>query len=164
MLNIERFSTKKMISNIYSSNLVMKLTGATPNQLKYWCRIELVHPELRGRRAFYSFKDIIKLRVLVSLRKNGLSLQKVRFGIEKLSEILPDDEPLSRLLIYTDGSDMIVLEKGRFFSAITKQQYFCFDTGDIEADLAGLQKTRIVISTGKDTDGTKKIQNEMNAA
>jgi len=153
-----------MVANIYSSNLVMKLTGATPNQLKYWCRIELVHPELRGKRAFYSFKDIVKLRVLVSLRKNGLSLQKVRFGIERLSEILPDGEPLTRLLIYTDGSDMIVLEKGKYFSAITKQHYLCFDTGDIEADIVRLQKTRILIKTEKEKDGTKKLLRNTKAA
>ncbi|MDQ1334752.1 MAG: merR-type protein, partial [Thermodesulfobacteriota bacterium] len=34
-------------------------------------------------------------------------------GINRLSEMLPDDEPLSRLIIYTDGVDMIVLEKGK---------------------------------------------------
>lgn len=122
----------------YTTDLVMKLTGATSNQLKYWVRIDLIRPEINGRRAFYSFKDIVKLRVLVSLRKRGLSLQKVRFGITRLSEILPDDEPLSRLIIYTDGEDMIVLEKGKYFSAITKQHYFRFDTEQIGAEIIKL--------------------------
>ena len=80
----------------------------------------------------------MKLRVLVSLRKNGLSLQKVRLGINRLSEMLPDDEPLSRLIIYTDGMDMIVVEKGKYFSAITKQQYFRFDTEQIGAEITDL--------------------------
>jgi len=124
----------------YKTDLVTKLTGATSNQLKYWGRIELVAPEINGRRAHYSFKDIVKLRVLVSLRKNGLSLQKVRLGINRLSEMLPDDEPLSRLIIYTDGMDMIVVEKGKYFSAITKQQYFRFDTEQIGAEITELQQ------------------------
>ena len=122
-----------------TTDLVIKLTKATPNQLKYWNRINLIQPRIESRRAFFSFKDIVKLRVLVSLRKNGLSLQRVRLGIEKLSEILPDEEPLSHLLIYTDGEDMIVLEKGKYFSAITKQQYFRFDTSQIGADIIRLQ-------------------------
>jgi len=122
----------------YKTDLVTKLTGATSNQLKYWSRIGLVAPEINGRRAHYSFKDIVKLRVLVSLRKNGLSLQKVRLGINRLSEMLPDDEPLSRLIIYTDGMDMIVVEKGKYFSAITKQQYFRFDTEKIGAEITEL--------------------------
>jgi len=128
------------MEHTHKTDLVMKLTGATSNQLKYWGRLELVTPEINGRRAHYSFKDIVKLRVLVSLRKNGLSLQRVRLGIKRLSEMLPDDEPLSRLIIYTDGMDMIVVEKGNYFSAITKQQYFRFDTEQIGAEITKLQR------------------------
>ncbi len=124
----------------YKTDLVMKLTGATSNQMKYWGRLGLVAPEINARRAHYTFKDIVKLRVLVSLRRNGLSLQKVRLGITRLSEMLPDDEPLSRLIIFTDGMDMIVVEKGKYFSAITKQQYFRFDTEQIGAEITKLQR------------------------
>ena len=137
---MEIFQLKSNMTHVYTTDLVKRLTGATSNQLKYWGRIELVAPEINGRRAYYSFKDIVKLRVLVSLRKNGLSLQRVRLGIKRLSEMLPDDEPLSRLIIYTDGMDMIVVEKGKYFSAITKQQYFRFDTEQIGAEITELQQ------------------------
>ena len=73
------------MSKIYPTNLVRKLTGATLNQLKYWVRINLISPDREGKSSFYSFKDIVKLRVLVSLRKEGLSLQKVREGIKNLT-------------------------------------------------------------------------------
>ena len=128
------------MNNIYPTKLVRKLTGSSLNQLKYWVRINLVSPERKGKASFYSFKDIVKLRVLVSLKKRGLSLQKVREGIRNLSAMLPDDEPLSRLLIYTDGVDMIVVEKGKYFSAITKQRYFRFDTEQIGTEVIGLQR------------------------
>lgn len=134
---------------IYKSDLVMKLTGATSNQLKYWGRLSLIAPRINGRRAHYSFKDIVKLRVLVSLRKNGLSLQKIRLGITRLSEMLPDDEPLSRLIIYTDGMDMIVVEKGKYFSAITRQQYFRFDTEEIGAQIMKLQRSHMLTPLSK---------------
>ena len=127
------------MNNIYPTKLVRKLTGSSLNQLKYWVRISLVSPEKKGKYSFYSFKDIVKLRVLVSLRRKGLSLQKVREGIENLSGMLPDDEPLSRLIIYTDGVDMIVVEKGKYFSAITRQHYFRFDTEQIGAEIVRLQ-------------------------
>ena len=129
------------MNKIYPTNLVRKLTGATFNQIKYWVKINLVSPERDGKFSFYSFKDIVRLRVLVSLRKKGLSLQKVRKGIKNLSKMLPDEEPLSRLIIYTDGMDMIVVEKGKYFSAITRQQYFRFDTEQIRAEIIKLQKT-----------------------
>jgi len=127
------------MKNIYPTKLVQKLTGATLNQLKYWVRISLVAPKREGKFFFYSFKDIVKLRVLASLRMKGLSLQKVRKGIINLSRLLPDEEPLSRLIIYTDGIDMIVIEKGKYFSAITRQQYFRFDTEQIDAEVVRLQ-------------------------
>ena len=127
------------MNNIYPTKLVRKLTGSSLNQLKYWVRINLISPQRMGKSSYYSFKDIVKLRVLVSLKRRGLSLQKVREGIRNLSAMLPDDDPLSRLVIYTDGVDMIVVEKGKYFSAITKQQYFRFDTEQIVAEIIRLQ-------------------------
>ncbi|MDY6971326.1 MAG: MerR family transcriptional regulator [Thermodesulfobacteriota bacterium] len=127
------------MNTVYPANLVRKLTGATINQLKYWVRTGLVLPERKGKFSFYSFKDIVKLRVLVSLKRRGLSLQKMRKGISNLSGVLPDDEALSRLVIYTDGVDMIVVEKGKYFSAVTKQRYFRFDTEQIGAEIIRLQ-------------------------
>ena len=125
----------------YSTKFVRKLTGATENQFKYWVKIRIITPERIGKTHYYSFRDIVKLRVLVQLRRNGLSLQKVRKGIDNLSRILPDTEdPMTRLMIHTDGIDMIVVEKGNYFSAITRQQYFIFDTGKIESEMVKLQK------------------------
>ena len=143
------------MQNIFPTKFVQKLTGATLNQLKYWVRIRLVAPKREGKSFFYSFKDIVKLRVLVSLRNKGLSLQKVRKGIKNLSMMLPDDEHLSRLIIYTDGVDMIVVEKGKYFSAITKQQYFRFDTEQIGAEIIRLQNydREFVKKTGPLIDG-----------
>ena len=60
--------------------------------------------------------------------------------------MLPDDEPLSRLMIYTDGMDMIVVEKGKYFSALTKQHYLRFDTEQIGAEIIDLQKTDSTLS------------------
>ncbi len=127
------------MQDIYPTRLVQKLTGATLNQLKYWVRTGLLCPIREGKCFFYSFKEIVKLRVLVSLRNKGLSLQKVRIGIKNLASILPDAEPLTRLIIYTDGVDMIVAEKGNYFSAITRQRYMRFDTEQIGAELVNLQ-------------------------
>jgi DNA-binding transcriptional MerR regulator len=145
------------MKNIYSTKLVQKLTGASVNQLKYWVRINLVSPEKRGKASFYSFKDIVKLRVLVSLKRKGLSLQKVREGIRNLSAMLPDDEPLSRLIIYTDGIDMVVVEKGKYFSAITKQQYFSFDTEQIGTEIFNLQKSDSVFQKSREVSGKERI-------
>jgi len=50
------------------------------------------------------------------------------------------DDPLSKLVIYTDGIDMIVIEKGKYFSAMTRQHYFRFDTEQICVEIINLYK------------------------
>ncbi|MFX0204356.1 MAG: MerR family transcriptional regulator [Candidatus Hodarchaeota archaeon] len=125
----------------FPTKQVRRLTGATNNQLKYWVKTGLVCPKLDGKTFTYSFRDIIKLRVIVSLKENGLSLQKIKKGLKNLSEMLPDsDDLLSRLVIHTDGFDMIVNEKGMYFSATTMQRYFRFDTEQLKADIIKIQK------------------------
>jgi DNA-binding transcriptional MerR regulator len=126
---------------MYKTQLVRKITKATENQLKYWVKIGIVHPQKIGKLHLYSFRDIIKLRLIISLKENGLSLQKIHKGIKKLSDLLPDsDDPLTRLIIYTDGFDMIVSEKGKYFSATTMQRFFQFDTEKINSEIIELQK------------------------
>lgn len=114
----------------------VRLTKVTENQLKYWVRSELIHPQKIGKSYYYSFRDIIKLKMIASLKAKGLSLQMIRKGLENLSETLPkSDEHLSRLVIYTNGIDMIVCEKGSHFSAITKQRYLSIDTEKIRNNI-----------------------------
>lgn len=134
----------KTMENIYPTGLIRKLTNASDNQLKYWIKIGIIIPEKIGKTFYYSFRDIIKLRVIVSLKKNGLSLQKIKKGINNLAVNLPEsDDPLSRLIIYTDGIDMFVNEKGKYFSATTMQQFFKFDTEEINNEIMDLQNNEM---------------------
>lgn len=129
------------MKNIYPTGLVHKLTHATENQLKYWVRIEIISPVKVGKTFHYSFRDIIKLRLIVSLKRNGLSLQKIKKGLKNLSKTLPEsDDPLTRLIIYTDGADMFVNEKGKYFSATTMQRFFKFDTEEINNEIIELYR------------------------
>lgn len=135
------------MTNNYPTRLIRSITKATDNQLKYWVRIGLVTPEKKGKTFFYSFKDIIKLRLLIKLKENGLSLQKIKKGIKKLSEMLPAaDDPLAKLVIYTDGVDMLVIEKGNYFSATTMQKYFQFDTAKIKSDIIYFNNNKAIES------------------
>jgi len=84
--------------------------------------------------------------MIVSLKTKGLSLQMIRKGLKNLSEALPEsDELLSSLVIYTNGIDMIVCEKGRHFSAITRQRYLSIDTEKI-------QNNMLELPSGSDVD------------
>jgi uncharacterized protein (DUF433 family) len=67
----------------FSADQVLRLTGLSATQLRYWDKTEFFHPEhAYGARAFgrvYSFRDVVALRVIAMLRKeHKLSLQVLR--------------------------------------------------------------------------------------
>ena len=80
------------ISTLFTTNVVLRVTGASTNQLKYWVKIKLLTPTHKGRRYLYTFRDVIRIRIIAKLKDKGLSLQKIRKGIDNLSKVLPSDE------------------------------------------------------------------------
>jgi DNA-binding transcriptional MerR regulator len=62
----------------FTSNEVVELTGITPRQLQWWDERGIVTPERAGHRRLYSFDDLAEVAVIVELRAKGFSLQRVR--------------------------------------------------------------------------------------
>ncbi len=131
------------LNKLFSTDMVSRVTGATANQLKYWVKIGLISPTQDGRRYLYTFRDVIKIRVISNLKDEGLSLQKIRKGIDNLTKVLPsDDDPLARLIIFTDGQEMIAMEKGMYFSATSMQRYFRFDLEQLQTSIINFQSDK----------------------
>lgn len=154
-------------TKLYSTRLVMAVTHITSSQLKYWCKTGLLTPvqceptKIDGRsrsRAwknyFFSFKEVVEIKLIVGLRNRGLSLQKIRLAITNLRNSLPPDKAtLASLQVRTDGKDVYVLEKGRFFSAISGQTFFRFDTDGLDGELIDLKKKEL-----RHTPSSKKVK------
>ena len=62
----------------FTSNEVVELTGITPRQLQWWDERGIVTPEREGHRRLYSLDDVAEVAVIVELRDKGFSLQRVR--------------------------------------------------------------------------------------
>ena len=68
----------------FTADQASRLTGCTPSQLRYWDNVRLVQPSIQrtggrpGVRRKYSFRDLVILRVVRSLKDNGMSLQRIR--------------------------------------------------------------------------------------
>jgi DNA-binding transcriptional MerR regulator len=74
--------------------------------LDYWDEKGLVTPSVnvasgKGSERRYSFRDLLKLRVVRELRGAGLSLQKIQKAIRALSR--RTDDPLADFRLITDG-------------------------------------------------------------
>ena len=89
-----------------------RFTGCTGNQLRYWDKIGLVKPSIQatggrpGVRRYYSFRDLIALKVVKSLLDGGLSLQRVRRAFEYLRDNAGLEEHLSSVKLVTDGQSV----------------------------------------------------------
>ncbi|RJP31147.1 MAG: MerR family transcriptional regulator [Candidatus Omnitrophota bacterium] len=106
-----------------------------PVRLHYYEKTGLIRASIRpaqgcGKHKLYSFADLIMLRWFLQLRKQGLSMQKVRKGISYLRKNMPRyiEKPLEHELFFvTDGQDMFALVNGEDAISLVRnpgQQYF----------------------------------------
>jgi DNA-binding transcriptional MerR regulator len=96
-------------------DMVARLTGATVKQLIHWDRTGLVQPSIaraqgKGSRRVYSFLDVVAIKTAVALRREGISLQKIRRCVRYLREMYPHlEQPLANLHLLTDGHSVFLL-------------------------------------------------------
>ncbi len=104
-------------------DLIYRLDGVKidPVRLHYYEKTGLIKASIRGAQGcghhkLYSFSDLVLLRWFLQLRKQGLSMQRVRRGIAHLRKHMPKyvERPLEHELYFvTDGQDMFLLVNGR---------------------------------------------------
>ncbi len=99
----------------YMIEMVARITGATIKQLIHWDLTGLVQPSVvpahgKGSRRVYSFLDVLALRTAVTLRREGISLHKIRRCLKFLREHQPEvQQPLASLNLLTDGVSVFLL-------------------------------------------------------
>ena len=104
----------------FRTSEVAKLTGLTPRQLDHWDRTGLFRPSLaqaegRGSARFYSFLDVVQLRVVKKLLDAGLSTKKLRKCLTFLRENLKRGS-FSDLSLVTNGRDIFMVTENPSFA------------------------------------------------
>ncbi len=126
-------------------DIIERLDGIKidPVRLHYYEKTGLIRASVRpaqgcGRHKLYSFADLIMLRWFLQLRKQGLSMQKVRKGISYLRKNMPRfiEKPMEHELFFvTDGQDMFALVNGEEAISLVRspgQQFFGFMVYDFK--------------------------------
>ena len=93
---------------------VCAIVGISYRQLDYWARTGLVRPSLAdahgsGTQRRYSYRDLVRLKVIKSLLDAGVKLQTARRAIEYLREDTASWETASLVL---DGTDSVLARDG----------------------------------------------------
>jgi len=98
----------------YSGPQVCAIVGISYRQLDYWARTDLVRPSLAdahgsGTQRRYSYRDLVRLKVIKSLLDAGVKLQTARRAIDYLREETVTWETASLVL---NGSDSVLARDG----------------------------------------------------
>jgi len=92
----------------YSAAAARRVVGVSQRCLDYWAERGIVTPSIqpadgKGSERRYAFDDLVKLALVKKLRVAGLSLQKIRKGLERLRKRWPKNDPLLDEMLATDG-------------------------------------------------------------
>lgn len=79
------------VSEGFRGPQVCAIVGITYRQLDYWARTDLLRPSLReargsGSQRYYSYTDLVQLKVIKRLLDGGLSLRSARRAIDCLRQ------------------------------------------------------------------------------
>lgn len=90
----------------------MQVDGITYRQLDYWARTGLVCPSVAdahgsGSQRYYSYRDILELKVINHLLSGGISLQAARRAVEYLSVNLKEDLSNADVLVVGPGTVLV---------------------------------------------------------
>ena len=124
--------------HLYSVAEVARLFELPPSRVRYWSQTGFISPSIRrGNRRFYTFQDLISIKVAKELLDAGLPLQRVRRSLDALRFHLPRvDAPLARLRIRSDADRILIKEGETTFEATTGQLLLDFDVEKLRDQVA----------------------------
>jgi DNA-binding transcriptional MerR regulator len=117
----------------YTAIQAARLSGCTPAQVDTWRRIGLLDPAADSDAAApYSFRDLVALRMVVSLLDAGLPTARIRRAV---AELLAQGEDFTGLQLVTDGETVWACrDDGQILDALRHGQLALFVAVDRLAD------------------------------
>lgn len=115
--------------HLYTVAEVARLFELPESRVRYWSQTGFISPSVKqGARRFYTFRDLISIKVAKELLDAGLPLQRVRRSLDALRYHLPRvDAPLARLRIRSDADRILVEDGASTYEATTGQLLLDFD-------------------------------------
>jgi tetratricopeptide (TPR) repeat protein len=135
----------------FSVKQVAELFGLQEARLRYWAQTGFVGPSVRKRgRFFYTFQDLVSVKLAKELLAGGLSLQKVRRNLDALRRALPEAErPLSKLRVCSDGETLVVLDRDRAFAPTSGQVIMDFALEALSVQAAEIHAIAPALGSGR---------------
>ncbi|MCH9684683.1 MAG: tetratricopeptide repeat protein [Deltaproteobacteria bacterium] len=123
---------------VYSFREVSRLFEVPEHRLRYWSQTGFLVPSVRrGERWFYSFRDLIAVKVAKGLLDGGQPLRRVRRQLEALRTTLPRVRtPLHDLRIRCEHDRVVVEDVSHRFEAASGQLVLDFEVSALREHAA----------------------------
>jgi tetratricopeptide (TPR) repeat protein len=132
------------VTELYSIKDVSRIFALQESRLRYWMQTGFVGPTVRkGGRFYYTFTDLVGVKVAKDLLAAGLPLQKVRKNLASLRAALPHDAtPAARLRICSDGETIVAVKDEIAFEPATGQVVMAFNLPALAGHVADAMQRR----------------------
>lgn len=130
------------LADLYSVSEVARVFGVKTSRLRSWDKAGFIQPSARsGRRRYYTFQDLIGLRVAKGLLEEGVPFRQVKRSVEALKSSLPRvARPLSELRVVADGQTVVVKAEEGTFEPTTGQLVLDFEVRTLRDDVVRVLK------------------------
>src|SRR5262245_16151304 len=111
------------MSELYSLERVARILKLPVSRLRSWDRSGFLKPSGReGRKRMYTFRDMVELRAAKELLESGVTLRRVRRGLDALRQQLPQGgEGLGASRVRPDGRRVVAQDARAAFEPETGQ-------------------------------------------
>lgn len=131
------------VADLFTSGQVSRLTGVSLRQLDHWAWTGFLPPSYgsgadgeRGEWRRYTFADLVRVRTVGELRRQGVPLGVIRTALDRLQQISTD--PLCALKLVAVTGDVYVCRSQEELERATDGQ-LAFTVLDIGAMLRQLE-------------------------
>jgi tetratricopeptide (TPR) repeat protein len=106
------------VKKLYDQREVARLAGISESQIRSWDRQGLItHREKARGRLWFDFQSLVAFRTVRDLRRQGVSLGRIRTCVAKLRQIMPGlKQPLSEVRISLVADQLIMGKNRRRFT------------------------------------------------
>lgn len=109
----------------YSGSQAAAIVGITYRQLDYWARTDLLRPSISeaqgsGTRRFYSYRNLLELRMIKSLLDSGIKLEAIReiFSFLRTNS----DEAITSAHLVISGTSVVLCQGDELVDVVRKGQ------------------------------------------
>ena len=132
-----------VIKEQFTTKQAAFLSGLTTDMVNYLCRYKIIVPTgqnkcRRGKAREFTFSDVLLLRIIAKLLKNGVSVLKLRKGFSALQKRgRRCEDILTKKYVATDGHNIYFKDDGVLEIFETGQTAFAFvlELGSIRTEL-----------------------------